>query len=987
MQAAFGRRCLQLVALNRSDVGGLPWSTAAAFSLLAAYFLLVPLSDTLALQAGLERTPAITAVTLCIIAAVTPMYSAFVAASPVKSVLPRFYILVAALLLLFGALLSLYPRNTVLGFSFVVFVQTCSLFLTTTFWARMATLHSKPQSVRVFGLIAAAASLGQLGSSLAAPALYALMGHSIIFGSALLLCACIVFVRWRSGSADADAAAADASTSAREDSVRLEDSAQRGAGAAGTGTTTATASDTTRGCCSSLTAARVLISTPLLRGLTAHSLLITFLAAGIWYERAAAVAVAFASDATRFDFFSTLNAVTSVTTLVLQTCLFSRSLRFLGARGTLLAEPLVVSAGLAASIIRPGLLSIALLDGGRKVVHYAIVKPTKESLYTGMSRDAQLLAKPLLDTFVYRLGSLLGAAYFAAALAGGMGEDTRRYILLAVSAVWGCNSWWIGSLADKANESSAADPTKSGAAGGEMSLELRRKSLRSERAARRYDGLEDPEGEVDLTAEEPPAAKKRALGSREATALVCGLISLLLAVALLKSARAPTPSQMVQNGTSYTGTWLTPQPAEPPPPPAIFPSSLLPPPLPPPPSPPSLLPPSNLPPPPSLSPSPPPFCDDSACTSPGGDCCAPPQLHEAATCGDGLVPVRTHRSCFGFEGGSYQCCAAPPPLPAAGRQTTLPNGVGMPSMLLGTGATTWMDEAKTEAAVRKALLAGFSGIDTANHYRNHRGVARGIAAARAAGHRADVWLQTKIEGCGNSVDPRSPVRRGSCYRDSLAVFYASLTELGVDRVDLTLLHSPPCVPGARWNEGCIGNPAQDLVYPRLCHCSAPEPCEMMRQQWKALEELYAAGRTRAIGVSNFCDACLQCIASTATVAPHVNQFQLHAGMPGADPAGLVSATARGGARVQAYRPLAHGEHSLLRDPTVAAIGRSHGKSAAQVALRWVLQHGHPLVTSSESEGHMRSDLDVFDWSLSQHEMRVLDALDTSQDVPTVMCVL
>ena len=91
--------------------------------------------------------------------------------------------------------------------------------------------------------------------------------------------------------------------------------------------------------------------------------------------------------------------------------------------------------------------------------------------------------------------------------------------------------------------------------------------------------------------------------------------------------------------------------------------------------------------------------------------------------------------------------------------------------------------------------------------------------------------------------------------------------------------------------------------------------------------------------------------------------------------------------MQAYRPLAHGEHSLLRDPTVAAIGRSHGKSAAQVALRWVLQHGHPLVTSSESEGHMRSDLDVFDWSLSQHEMRVLDALDTSQDVPTVMCVL
>ena len=192
-----------------------------------------------------------------------------------------------------------------------------------------------------------------------------------------------------------------------------------------------------------------------------------------------------------------------------------------------------------------------------------------------------------------------------------------------------------------------------------------------------------------------------------------------------------------------------------------------------------------------------------------------------------------------------------------------------------------MNEQTTEAMVRSGLLAGFGGVDTANHYRNHRGVRRGIAAARAAGHSAPVWLQTKIvrrervkpktrpfraaaarshtrpprvrcraqEGCGNSVDPRSPVRLGSCYHDTLAVFEASLRELGVASVDLTLLHSPPCVPGAPWVQECIGHPMADLVYPLRCDCDAAQPCRMMQQQWSALEAAFAANKTRAIGVS------------------------------------------------------------------------------------------------------------------------------------------
>ena len=329
----------------------------------------------------------------------------------------------------------------------------------------------------------------------------------------------------------------------------------------------------------------------------------------------------------------------------------------------------------------------------------------------------------------------------------------------------------------------------------------------------------------------------------------------------------------------------------------------------------------------------------------------------------------------------------PRPPPPISKTITLRNGVQMPRLLLGTGATTWMNETSTEAAVRHGLLVGFLGIDTANHYRNHRGVARGIAAARAAGHSDKVWLQTKMEGCGNSVDPRSPVLQGSCHHDTLRVFQESLKELEVDQVDLVLLHSPPCVPGAPWVEECIGNPAADLVYPKRCNCSHPVPCEMMRQQWLALEAIYHANKSRAIGVSNYCEACLKCIADGATVTPHVNQFQFHAGMPGSDPHGLIHATKRQGTTVQAYRPLAHGEGSLLVDPTVKSIARNHKKSGAQVALRWVLQLGHALITSTESVSHMANDLEIFDWSLSESEMKRLARLDTSPDDETIMCVL
>lgn len=345
-------------------------------------------------------------------------------------------------------------------------------------------------------------------------------------------------------------------------------------------------------------------------------------------------------------------------------------------------------------------------------------------------------------------------------------------------------------------------------------------------------------------------------------------------------------------------------------------------------------------------------------------------------------------------------------LNTSGPMLTLRNGVKMPTLLLGAGGSTWQNEQKTEAMVDNALRVGFPGLDGANHYRNHAGVARGLARARQGGYGLDAtqfWLQTKIEGCGNSVDPRSRIVSGACRQGTLDVFSKDLETLGVARLDMALLHAPPCVSGAPWNDECRAEVAKNTcfrlflnvapptfarcpefdskkVYPLNTDCNDPEPCKMIQEQWRALESVYEKGLARSIGVSNYCTACLRCIQQVATVMPHVNQLYLHAGMGGPDPGGLISSmeTDFDGMKVQAYRPNAQGR--LLRDPAVQEIAMKHQKSTAQVTLRWIIQLGHAAVTTTENPTHMKADMGIYDWALDDDDMQWLNELDAPEGI-------
>ncbi|MER5897647.1 aldo/keto reductase [Streptomyces sp. NPDC001876] len=254
---------------------------------------------------------------------------------------------------------------------------------------------------------------------------------------------------------------------------------------------------------------------------------------------------------------------------------------------------------------------------------------------------------------------------------------------------------------------------------------------------------------------------------------------------------------------------------------------------------------------------------------------------------------------------------------------TLNNGIAIPQ--LGFGVFQVPDD-ETTAAVSAALDAGYRSIDTAAVYGNEAGVGRALADSGIP--REELFVTTKLWNADQGYD------------SALAAFDASLAELGLDYVDLYLIHWP--------------TPARDL-YP---------------DSWRALEKLLADGRIRAAGVSNFQPAHLRRLIDAGSLVPAVNQIELH---PGLQQEELRTLHAEHGIATEAWSPLAQG--ALLDDSALVAIAERHGKSPAQVVLRWHLQLGNVVIPKSVTPARIRENIDVFDFTLSSADMEAIAGLD------------
>ena len=261
----------------------------------------------------------------------------------------------------------------------------------------------------------------------------------------------------------------------------------------------------------------------------------------------------------------------------------------------------------------------------------------------------------------------------------------------------------------------------------------------------------------------------------------------------------------------------------------------------------------------------------------------------------------------------------------------LNNGVEIPCVGYGTFRT---DPAVTAQAVQDAIAAGYRHIDTAKVYENEVGVGQGIKAASVP--REELFVTSKLWNTD----------RG--YEATKAAFQASLDRLGLDYLDLYLIHWPA-------NEKQFGADA----------------AKINAETWRAMEELYEAGKIRAIGLSNFMPHHVAELLKTAKIKPMVDQIEVHPGWTHAEEIKKLQAM---DIVVEAWGPLGGQGATVLVDPTMQKIAATHGKSTAQVSLRWILQQGVVPLPKSVHVDRLKQNMELFDFELSNEEMQTIAAL-------------
>lgn len=256
---------------------------------------------------------------------------------------------------------------------------------------------------------------------------------------------------------------------------------------------------------------------------------------------------------------------------------------------------------------------------------------------------------------------------------------------------------------------------------------------------------------------------------------------------------------------------------------------------------------------------------------------------------------------------------------------TLNNGVQMP--ILGFG-TLYLNGEVGKKCVADAISLGYRLIDTATIYNNEEAVGAGIKKSGIAREKLFVTSKVWVDDSG--------------YENTKKAFETSLNKLGLDYLDLYLIHRP---------RGDV------------------------KGSWKAMEELYKEGRIKAIGVSNFEDHDIQDLMTSGEVKPAVNQIEAHAFYQQPDDRKFLKEE---NIQMEAWAPLAEGRNGLFTNKTLAEVGKKYNKSNAQVSLRWHYQRGIIAIPRSSQKGHMSENLNIFDFELDENDMQTIAGLDLNK---------
>ena len=406
----------RLIDVRREEIAALVWAWLYIFAVLSAYYIMRPIRDQMGVAGGVNNLPWLFTGTLLGMLCLNVPYSYLVKTLPRTRFIPITYRFFAANILVFAALLYYADSEQTIwiGRVFFIWISIFNLFVVSVFWALIVDIFSTAQGKRLFGFIAAGATIGAIaGSALTASLARYVSAAFLLIGSVVLLEVALFAVRRLSrlaGTLDAEP------ESAADHPV---------GGSVFAGITHP-------------------FESAYLVNVSVFILLFAITATLLYFEQAGIVSRSFADRGEQTSFFATIDLLVNCLTLAVQLFLTGRILRYLGVGLALAFLPLLTLFGFATLAFVPALSALVVFQVLRRASDYAVARPAREVLYTVLPREDRYKAKNFIDTVVYRGGDQIGAWSYALLAALGLGVAEVAAVAIALSVLWFLNGLWLG---------------------------------------------------------------------------------------------------------------------------------------------------------------------------------------------------------------------------------------------------------------------------------------------------------------------------------------------------------------------------------------------------------------------------------------------------------------------------------------------------------------------------------------------------------------
>jgi AAA family ATP:ADP antiporter len=405
-------RMPQWLDVRPSERSALWLGFAFHFCVLASYYLVRPLRDALGLEGGADKLQWLFTATFVAMLLMVPVFGALASRLPATRFVPLIYRVIAVSMLVFGLLIANRVAPVTVGRVFFVWISLYNLFIVSIFWSVLVDRFSSEQGRRLFGCIAAGGTLGTfVGPLLAATMATRLGPMALTFAAALLLEIAVRCYR------------ALLSRTPSQTGNRLIDERRMGG--------------------SMLAGITLILRSPYLLGLVLFMLLHTSAATFLYFEQGRIVAGSYADTGSRTQFFAVVDLIVSALTLTFQLLLTAPLIRLVGIGGALVALPMATIVAFAAMALAPVPTTVALAQGLRRAVEFAIVRPAREVLWTVVSREEKYKAKNVIETLVYRGGDAASGWLSAGLTALGTGFGLVAVVIVPFAGLWGWLCLWL----------------------------------------------------------------------------------------------------------------------------------------------------------------------------------------------------------------------------------------------------------------------------------------------------------------------------------------------------------------------------------------------------------------------------------------------------------------------------------------------------------------------------------------------------------------